>query len=672
MKKIWAILSVLLISQVAISMYAQNKPKVGDVISGIVTDSVRPLKGANVTERDSSDHILAHCITDENGYFSFRLVNPNDIIQISYVGYKIYNIPITDIYHEVKLDLWKYQAVEELKTDFNEFSSPHTVPNRIDSVRFIIGHRIEEDYTIPLPPREEINTSDPTVSFEGIVYSRNNWSVLSVDDNYEMKSHITIPDSITVDGKKYKVWGISGSAFEGNTDIVTVTLPDSLRVINSRAFKNCSNLRQINIPRNCFLTYNVFENCTSLEEIVIHSGFNLENGTRLFTGCTSLKRVVIEKGEHIGAHFFDGCTSLEELVLPSSMDDIGYEAFAGCYNLKKIIINHTGVSNYLHMSVVDGAFPDMSLLEKAVADAAAHEILKAGDIIHGVVRDADGNPLNMVYVKELDTEGHIFNHDLTASNGKFSFWLSNPDNRIEFYTMGYETVNLPLNTAYYLINLIEKPDTTVVIPSRKKDLSGSHRRHEYVDLGLSVKWATCNIGAETPDDPGDLYAWGETEQKYVYSWSNYKWCKGDECELTKYCTVSSYGYNGFTDNKTVLDPEDDVAHAKWGGRWRMPTVDEFMELCLNCTWTWTTCNNVQGYRITSRIPGYEDSSIFLPTCDGYSGLLPFYQGFHGEYMSSSLSPDYPSSCFILRFTSEQVDWYGYRRQFSRSVRAVCP
>ena len=513
-----------------------------------------------------------------------------------------------------------------------------------------------------------------TVTIDGIIYTDNGynktWSVKSLADGV-VKTHIVIPDSISVDGLMNKVSSVSTGAFDGNTDIETVHLPDSLRFLSGMAFRNCTNLRQINIPGNCALTDRAFENCISLEEIVIKSGFNLVNGSRLFTGCTSLKRVVIEEGDYIGPHFFDGCTSLEELVMPSSMEEIGLEAFEGCYNLKKIKINNTGSTNYLFMSVAEGAFPDMSLLEKAVADAATHEKLKAGDIIRGVVRYSDGNPVNMVYVKELDSEGRIFDHDLTESNGKFSLRLSNPANRIEFYSMGYETVNLPLNTAYYLIDLIEKPDTAVIVPSRKKDLSGSHRRHEYVDLGLSVKWATCNVGGKTPDDPGGLYAWGETEEKNRFSWSNYRWCKGDEYELTKYCTVDSYGYNGFADNKTVLAPEDDVAHKKWGGRWRMPTVDEFMELCMNCTWTWTTCNNVQGYRITSRIPGYEDSSIFLPTCDDYSALLPFNEGFHGEYMSSTLSPNYPSSCYILRFTSEQVDWNGYRRQFSRSVRPVC-
>ena len=88
--------------------------------------------------------------------------------------------------------------------------------------------------------------------------------------------------------------------------------------------------------------------------------------------------------------------------------------------------------------------------------------------------------------------------------------------------------------------------------------------HEYVDLGFpsGLKWATCNVGANNPWEYGGYYAWGETEEKSNYDWSTYKWCNGSKDTMTKYCTDSSYGT---VDNKTVLEPEDDVAHVKWGG-----------------------------------------------------------------------------------------------------------
>ena len=135
--------------------------------------------------------------------------------------------------------------------------------------------------------------------------------------------------------------------------------------------------------------------------------------------------------------------------------------------------------------------------------------------------------------------------------------------------------------------------------------------HEYVDLGLSVKWATCNVGADKPEDYGDYYAWGETEPKDFYFWSTYKYCDASYKTLTKY-TDSACGKDGFSDNKSVLDPEDDVAHVKWGGNWRIPTKDELEELRTKCTWTSTTLNGVKGYSVTSNVDGYTDRSIFLP------------------------------------------------------------
>ena len=135
--------------------------------------------------------------------------------------------------------------------------------------------------------------------------------------------------------------------------------------------------------------------------------------------------------------------------------------------------------------------------------------------------------------------------------------------------------------------------------------------YEYVELGLpsGIKWATCNIGATKPEEYGGYYAWGETEEKSYYDWDTYKWCNGTYNSLTKYCTDSG---SGRVDNKTVLDPEDDVAHIKWGGSWRMPTRDEIKELNDNCTWQWTTLNGVNGYRVT----GPNGNSIFLPAA-GY-------------------------------------------------------
>lgn len=132
-----------------------------------------------------------------------------------------------------------------------------------------------------------------------------------------------------------------------------------------------------------------------------------------------------------------------------------------------------------------------------------------------------------------------------------------------------------------------------------------------VDLGLSVKWASCNVGATSPEDFGGYYAWGETEEKANYSWETYKWCNGTGTTITKYCSREDYG---IVDGRpALLEPTDDVAHVKWGGSWRMPTWREFEEL-LQCAWRRTTINDVDGYLFTSPTNG---NSIFLPIAGWY-------------------------------------------------------
>ena len=193
--------------------------------------------------------------------------------------------------------------------------------------------------------------------------------------------------------------------------------------------------------------------------------------------------------------------------------------------------------------------------------------------------------------------------------------------------------------------------------------------HEYVDLGLpsGTLWATMNIGANAPEDYGDYFAWGETEPKDVYNWSTYKWCNGSDNTLTKYCTNSNYGYNGFTDGKTELDPEDDAATANWGSEWRMPSIDQINELRNNCTTEWTTRNGVNGRLFTSKING---ASVFLPAAGYRDGGSLGNSGSYGSCWSRTLYSSYPSYACYLYFNSGNVYVYDYNRYFGRSVRAV--
>ena len=189
----------------------------------------------------------------------------------------------------------------------------------------------------------------------------------------------------------------------------------------------------------------------------------------------------------------------------------------------------------------------------------------------------------------------------------------------------------------------------------------------YVDLGLSVKWATCNVGASKPEEYGYYFAWGEVDPKDYYEWSNYKYCNGSSTSLTKYCTDSYYGT---VDNKTTLDLSDDAAAVNWSGKWRMPTEAEQDELCQLCTWTWTSKGGVNGYQVT----GPNGNNIFLPAAGYYrfDGSL-LYAGSYGYYWSSSLNADYPNFACALYLYSDNVSRYNDdARCYGFTVRPVCP
>ncbi|MBQ0062756.1 MAG: hypothetical protein KBS94_01855 [Prevotella sp.] len=188
-----------------------------------------------------------------------------------------------------------------------------------------------------------------------------------------------------------------------------------------------------------------------------------------------------------------------------------------------------------------------------------------------------------------------------------------------------------------------------------------------IDLGLSVKWARCNVGATSPEECGVFYAWGEIEGKRYYYWDTYIWGNRDKFELSKYCPKSNYGT---VDGLTILKPEDDVAHVKWGGKWRMPTLEELQEMIHNCNSEWTTLNGVKGRKFTSRKNG---NSIFLPARGSrYRDSFDIhYVGAYGAYWTSSLNTMYdPFEAYSLYFYSDRVYDDSSGREFGYLVRPV--
>ena len=195
--------------------------------------------------------------------------------------------------------------------------------------------------------------------------------------------------------------------------------------------------------------------------------------------------------------------------------------------------------------------------------------------------------------------------------------------------------------------------------------------HEYVDLGLpsGTMWATCNIGAERPEEYGTFFAWGETSPKSYYAWDTYIHCNSSWDLLTKYCTD---GNCGTVDNKRQLDPEDDAATINWGENWQMPSRNQIKELVAHTTAVWTTVGDVSGMLLTSK---HNDNSIFLPAGGCYEEIMHHSIGASGNYWSRSLDGDDTSYACMLNLNivndpNGMIGQESYERSWGFNVRPV--
>ena len=207
---------------------------------------------------------------------------------------------------------------------------------------------------------------------------------------------------------------------------------------------------------------------------------------------------------------------------------------------------------------------------------------------------------------------------------------------------------------------------------------------EAIDLGLSVKWANANLGAISPEDYGDYYAWGDVETYYSrlkpmtwkegktgYDWSSYKWANGDYNKLTKYCPSSMADYwngTGSPDNKTTLDPEDDPAHVLLGGNWRMPTPEELQELLFCCTSI--TQKGVNGWSVYGN-----NNRLFIPATGYWDKDICFGPGSLGVFWSSSLfdTPSCGQTCLLFfnyLGASSYCESYYFDRRIGCVIRPV--
>ncbi len=331
-------------------------------------------------------------------------------------------------------------------------------------------------------------------------------------------------------------------------------------------------------------------------------------------------------------------------------------------NMKKLVL-----SDGLSLTAPAGAkYADYMVQDKddnEVKDKTVRISLLAGDVNHdGAITMADANAIvNYFLAAEKPSD---FDKEIADVNGDNGITMADANQIVNAFLSGAELQAFdPANG------------------------------HDYVDLGLSVKWARCNVGAEHPEDYGDHFAWGEPEPKNNYIWQTYKWCDGSYKNLTKYVINGNYGT---VDKKDTLEPADDAASANWGGSWRMPTARDLRVLRDSCYWEWTANYNekgVSGYIVykakapsdmgkkkteggtlqTSATYSLCDIHIFLPIA-GYHQGTSLYSS-DGCYWSSSLIGGAPYYAWRMYFDPNHIssDSDAYEsRYYGLSVRPVLP
>ena len=293
------------------------------------------------------------------------------------------------------------------------------------------------------------------------------------------------------------------------------------------------------------------------------------------------------------------------------------------------------------------SFTTKTITLPTVSTSAANDISSTSAAVGGnVSNDGGANVIERGVVYSTSKEPTTSNNKVKngSGTGSYSCDLSNLQDGVTYYVRAY-AINLKGTTYGEQLSF-----------STPKLENG----HDYVDLGLSVKWATCNVGATKPEQSGGYFAWGETESRSYFVTDNYKWGWG---YITKY---------NDEDDLIELELSDDAAHVNWGGNWRMPTRAEFDELLTNCVWSLSLQNDVEWYKVTSKING---NSIILP----YSG---YWSGNNIKrstcccYWSSSLHPkgfgDNRAAWHLCVGFSISFDMTSIDRCYGMPIRPVCP
>lgn len=436
---------------------------------------------------------------------------------------------------------------------------------------------------------------------------------------------ITIPEGVTS-------FGID--AFSGCSSLTSITIPGSVTSIGSSAFSGCNSLLSFNSPyasedKRCLVVDGWLAGfCPAgLESYTIPSSVTIINNPTFDSYTGSISITIPESVTTIGNYAFSRYTGLKSVTIPNSISKINNGVFYGCTGLKQVTIPSSVTS------IGESAFTGCKSLTSITIPEGVKSI--------GRYAFQSCKSLTEMIV-------------LRSTPPSLSFNALESTNIAAIYVPA-ESVNAYKSASAW---------------SRWRDIIKAILP-EAIDLGLSVKWASCNLGAIKPEEYGGYYAWGEIDPKTSYSWVNYKFrISGDNIDnvvLAKYNTKDSYGN---VDNIGVLESGDDAASVKLGGKWRIPTDAEWTELRTKCTWTWT--DNYNGTGVKGRIVTASNGNcIFLPAAGNRNGTDLLDAGSYGFYWSSSLSTDDPSGALNVQFNSGNVYSNGLTRCIGRSLRPVC-
>ena len=494
-------------------------------------------------------------------------------------------------------------------------------------------------------------------SFDELKHFKKISSLGSAFKGLESLNSVTIPEQITE---------LESEAFYSCRSLNSVTfIGTKMRAIGKKAFANCSSLKEIQLPTSIGIIEEEAFLSSALISIEIPFGVNVISPS-CFRNCRSLKIVSLPASVNVISEYAFAYTSVEIFDLPASLEEIGRYAFLCCGSLRTINVPSS-------VTVIgDGVFESCASLESFYLPA---QITVIPDMSFCGCHFLNNHISKVIIPETISYLGEssfdsvvnvIIPSSSLVSIGKNAF--------AEFARIYVQSDMVPIYKG--MTNWSEYSDRIYPIDDYKDPDYSIPAPDGTVDMGLSVFWGTCNVGAKSPEQKGGLYAWGETETKICYDFSTYKWGDNSSSKITKYCSSSNtsmwYNYEegvNEPDNLLLLEPSDDVAHVKLGGKFRMPTYVEWKELCGMCSFKLTSLNGQLGYSVISHVNGEQ---IFLPYSGRISGTKRELVDERGYYWLPSIS-DGGAAQYVRLYMG--IDIYlnggGIGRPGGLSIRPVC-